>query len=412
MRTMTKINILNVGFKNKGNYALVKSTMDTIAKHIPDAEFTLYGSENLYHDNWVIRPSLASRPDKSVKPWIYLSLCVIHNLLGRIGINFKLIDKTRLTEYNNADVIINSGGDQTSGDQGFGVSVFLNLTYGILLNKPIVLYGESLGYFKNTILNWCATQVFQRIGLIILREDLSLEYLKKNNISRPKVFVTADPAFNLQPATSNVIEEVLIKENINIGPSNKLIGINPSELMSQMTNSDNYLTTTVKLINKITAKPGVNVLLIPHVFSENVDDRECIRRIINQTPSKSQVFAIDNEYSPQILKGIIGRCDIFIGGRMHATIASTSMLVPTIGVAYSHKMHGIIGQMLGMDKYILDLEDYSYENLLRLLDEIETNAHEIKKELREKIPHVQKKADSNGKLVKQYLQNYKGKSTK
>lgn len=404
---MVKINILNVGFKNKGNCALVKSTMDTIIKYIPDTKFVLYGSNNLYHDNWIIRPSLASQPLKSIKPWIYLCLCITYNILKRMEINFKYINKTRLIEYLDADVIINSGGDQTSGERGFGVSVFLNIIYAILLNKPTVLYGESLGYFENPLSNWCAAQVFQRVDLILLRENISLEYLKKNNISKPKICVTADPAFNLQPTEPSIVDEVLFKENIKIMPSEELIGINPSGLISQISNSDDYLLTTVKFINKIISSPGVNVLLIPHVFSENDDDRECIKEIIKRMPNKSQIYTIDHEYSPQVLKGIIGKCDIFIGGRMHATIASTSMLIPTIGVAYSHKMHGIIGQMLGMDKYIVNIEDYSYENLSILFDEIKANKMSVKKELEVKIPLIQKLADSNGQMIKQYLQNLK-----
>jgi polysaccharide pyruvyl transferase WcaK-like protein len=35
---------------------------------------------------------------------------------------------------------------------------------------------------------------------------------------------------------------------------------------------------------------------------------------------------------------------------MHATIASTPMLVPTIGIVYSHEMHGIIGKILAQQK--------------------------------------------------------------
>lgn len=41
---------------------------------------------------------------------------------------------------------------------------------------------------------------------------------------------------------------------------------------------------------------------------------------------------------------------------MHATISSTSMLVPTIAIAYSHKIPGVIGEVLG-NEYIIDIRD-------------------------------------------------------
>lgn len=40
---MTKILILNVGWSNKGNRAIVHSTIETIKKFVPDAEFNLMG---------------------------------------------------------------------------------------------------------------------------------------------------------------------------------------------------------------------------------------------------------------------------------------------------------------------------------------------------------------------------------
>jgi polysaccharide pyruvyl transferase WcaK-like protein len=42
---MTKILILNVGRTNKGNCALVYSTMETIKRFIPNTEFNLMGTE-------------------------------------------------------------------------------------------------------------------------------------------------------------------------------------------------------------------------------------------------------------------------------------------------------------------------------------------------------------------------------
>ena len=44
---MTKILILNVGCQNKGNLALVISTISTIQNYIPNAQFSLMGAKKI-----------------------------------------------------------------------------------------------------------------------------------------------------------------------------------------------------------------------------------------------------------------------------------------------------------------------------------------------------------------------------
>ena len=52
---MTKILILNVGWSNKGNRALVNSTIETINRFVPDTEFNLMGPERVDHDEFHIK---------------------------------------------------------------------------------------------------------------------------------------------------------------------------------------------------------------------------------------------------------------------------------------------------------------------------------------------------------------------
>ena len=88
---------------------------------------------------------------------------------------------------------------------------------------------------------------------------------------------------------------------------------------------------------------------------------------------------------------------------MHATIASTSMHVPTVAIAYSDKTHGIIGKMLGQDKCIIDIKELNYESLISKINDACENREKIKKELEVKIPMVKERAMLNGKLVKELL---------
>jgi polysaccharide pyruvyl transferase WcaK-like protein len=409
---MTKILILNVGWSNKGNVALVKSTMNSVNKFIHDAEFILMGSESIDFNNYKVKEKLGkgiSRKNtkSSLNTIFYLVLCFFIYLLNKINIRYPISKKSKLFDYYNCDIVINSGGDHLSGEYGLAtLDSFINILYCIFLGKPVVLYGESLGYFRNTFLKYFANFVFNKTKLIIVRDEISEKYLRDNNITNPDIYITGDPAFLLDPVPLSDVYNILSMEGIN-EIHRPLIGINASGLISNFMegNSEKAETYTIsmmsKVIDNLVETLDANIILVPHVYAKTNDDRSIIRKIYRDAKNKHKVAVIENEYSPEELKGIIGQCDLFIGARMHSTIASTSMFVPTVGIAYSHKMYGIIGKMLGQDKYIIDIKQLNYEILILTIKDAWDNREIIENELKMNIPNIKEKALLNGKLVKE-----------
>ena len=401
---MTRVLILNVGTTNKGNQAIVASTMEAIRRFVPDAEFILMGESTVETPELRIKEPAARvafgerrRPLRLLVSLLYLAECTAIYALRKLGIHISVSRRSRLFDYYDCDLVVNSGGDILSGEDSFGLTTFINLLYAILLGKPVVLYGESLGYFSNPVFNTIAKFVLNRTTLILLREELSKEYLNKEGITKPKIYVTAEPAFLLPAIPEERVYSILSSEGIN-EIKRPLIGINPS---GRIMKDDNKIEVFARAIDDLVENFNSTILMIPHVYTEGVDDRVVIDRIFRKIRNKSNVMTIKKEYTAQELKGIIGQCDLFIGARMHATIAATSMLVPTVGIAYSHKMHGIIGKMLGQEKYILDVKDLNYEGLKSKVYDAWQNREGIREELVLKIPQLKEKALLNGKLVKE-----------
>ena len=154
---MTKIVITNHRSMNKGNAALLNSRIKALKKYIPDAEFAVftyhpkidYKPEMEYMERVKIRfyevPCKVSlSPRRMLKTFSILKLlfCNITELVKRL-------DKG-IQKYDEADVIISTGGDVLTEDYG-SVSFFnnvANLLLGILLKKPVIVYAESIGPFK------------------------------------------------------------------------------------------------------------------------------------------------------------------------------------------------------------------------------------------------------------------------
>ena len=399
---MVKILILNAGVSNKGTYALIRTITENLKRYIPDAEFAFMGDE-INRNELPIKKQLASNPLKNIAPWLYLAECLSIRICRIISVKIKISDRDGINEYMDSDIIINSGGDHLSGEfNKFGLSSFMNILYAIILEKPVVLYGESLGYYKNPVFTYIADSIFEKVNLILVREKISKKYLE-GHVANPNIYLTADPAFNLQPINSFQLEEIFKVENVKI--DRPLIGVNPSGLISKILKPENIEIVAIfaKLVDDLIYNLDATVLLIPHVYTQNVDDRKTINLIYEKIMNKQKVNLIKNEYSPEELKGLIGSCDLFIGARMHATIASTSMMVPTVGIAYSHKMHGIIGEMVGLNEYIIDINELNYDNLNQKVFDAWKNRGLIHKILEKNIPLIKHESDLNGRYVKDLL---------
>lgn len=411
---MTKILILNAERTNKGTLALVYSTIETIKRFTPNVEFALMGPCTADYNEFQIKKQAGigisiRKPHYTIRSLAYLFKCICIYIFKRFSMHIPISKNSRLFEYRDSDIVVNLGGDTMSGAYGFStLTPFMNILYAILLDTPVVFYGESLGYFRNPAIGFIARRIFNRTKLIILREELSKKYLDDNSINNPEIYVTADPAFLLDPAPQPRVFEILSEAGVD-KIQKSLIGINPSGLISRFRGKEHkkaeeeVANMMARVIDNLIENLNATIVMIPHVYTNSVDDRTAINMIFREVKNKSEVKMIRNEYTPQELKGIIGQCDLFIGARMHATIASTSMLVPTIGIAYSHKMYGVIGKMLGQERYVLDIKELDYDSLISTINDAWENKEKIKKELEMKIPIVKERAMLNGKLVKELL---------
>jgi polysaccharide pyruvyl transferase WcaK-like protein len=81
---------------------------------------------------------------------------------------------------------------------------------------------------------------------------------------------------------------------------------------------------------------------------------------------RNRIHLLSSEYGACELKGIIGKCEFFIGSRMHACIAAISQGVPTVAVAYSRKFTGVFDSV-GAAEMVLDAWSVSEDDALEMI---------------------------------------------
>jgi colanic acid/amylovoran biosynthesis protein len=416
---MTNILLINTNCSwNKGSAAQVISTTDTLRRLIPAAAFTLVSSipeldSELCAIHNIKVTSLTSRMQFLRHPRLLKLFALLHYLfrsalwfaLSKIRLNaYNLLDAETLTEYARADVIVDLSGDTFSDRNALSLFNMLGIFIGKFLGKKIAVFSQSIGPFgKATKL--MAKFCLNAVDLIVIRDEITRNYLIDMGVSNPSAYLAAEIAFLLEPAPSEKVEEIFLKENINPSEVNSpLIGLGTSELISKAFKSESatYLDLMAKVADYLVEKLNAHVVFISHVIIPPnygpCDDRFVAEEIHKLVKNKSRIKTVKGDYSPEELKGIIGKCDLFIGARMHSNIASTSMGVPTVALSWSHKYGGIM-KMLEQEEYVCDILTATFEELVSRIDLAWSNRDIIKEKLASKTAEMEESAVSSCRLI-------------
>lgn len=415
-KKMAKILIIGAECsKNMGSAAMLISATKTLKQFIPKSNFTILSPfpERDLKNCSAYNIRAVGYKGGALKSVSHLFRAITWNILYKLlSLDLhRLINEKLLQEYANANIVIDLGGDSFSDDYGSIASI--NCCYRILLckflNKPIVIYAQSIGPFKNLLTKSLSKFCLNRVDLLIVRDEITKNYLQEIGVINT-IHFTADSAFLLEASPYEKIEELLLKEDIDTN-ERPIIGISASqhiydlELKKSKQNSEkNYILLMVKIVDYLIEKSNAQIIFLPHVTNDDqpVDDRFVAKKIYGAAENKGKIRLINNEYSPEELKGVIGQCDLFIGARMHANIAATSMCVPTLAVAYSHKSYGIM-RMLGMEEYVLDFRTMTFDEMMLRMDDLWVNRDKIKAELTSNVKVLEGRALYNGELVKELL---------
>lgn len=379
-------------------------SMETLNKFIPDAEFTIIS----------VHPDI----DHKIYDDYNFNLRIVNCGTSKLKTIFTL-----LREYLKTDVIIGVYGDGFSDDRGVSscVEFSFNIIASAFMGKPTVIYPSSMGPFKKRLIIPLIRFAFNRTKSITVREEITKTYLQEIGVNKPPIYLTADSAFILRPAPHERIQGIFSKEGID--KDNTLVGINVSQLVNNKSkNLDtkcNYTELMAQIADHLVNSFGVNVVFVPHeIFPKEVgdatfetkdiggDDRQAIKETFEKVENKNKIIAIMNEYSASELKGFIGRCDMFIGARMHSNIAAISLCIPTIGISYSHKAPGIF-KIVGLEKYVCDFRATNFDELKSKIDDVWSNREKIKERMIPKVKKLNESVWLNGKLVKDLLDSKK-----
>lgn len=363
------------GSLNRGCEAIVRSGAQLIKEVAPTTIIDL-ASKNPESDKIIpFIDSFYLDKDQPIKKFSvnWITSIIQYKLFKNEKYPYKKIHSRLIKLMSNYDIILSIGGDNYCYGEQPGIYEIDRCAK--INGKKLVLWGASIG---DEDLSDAKIADLKRFDLILARESLTFEILKKNGITNVKL--CADGAFTMEK------EFLPLPEAWQDGNT---LGFNFSPLVWKK-NKDSR-KAAFDLINHIIVTTDMTIAFTPHVIEEGNDDYACLQEFYNEFKATGRVLLLPNNLNAIQYKGYISRMRFFIGARTHATIAAYSTLVPTLVLGYSIKSKGIAQDIFGKEKLVLGLKDISDSaKLIAKFEEMKSEEMDIIDTLTNRIPEIKK----------------------
>lgn len=239
-------------------------------------------------------------------------------------------------ELSIADLFISGGGGLIQDSTGLGSVPYYAGLLGLAqwLRVPTMLLGAGVGPLKTALGRTLSAIVARNCAVCAVRDPLSVDILHHLGVKRVKL--VADPVIALDPAPPSRIDTILSRAGIELGGEPLIaVAIRPWPGFFER-----QFKAFSAVVAQMAARVGAQIVLLP--FQRPHDDRityelaDCLRfRPLNHAVT---VTLLDEVLGPADLLGLISRCHLVVGMRLHALIMAAASRVPFLGVAYDPKV--------------------------------------------------------------------------
>ena len=227
-------------------------------------------------------------------------------------------------------------------------------------------------------------RILNKVDVITLREEMSLDELKKIGVDKPHIMVTADSVFGID------YEKKICKKS-----QYQLVSVRNHNKLPQ-----NFCEDIARLCDEMYEKHKISTVFIPF---QKKNDTEITEKIRGLMKSQSEVFDTECDFSE--LMSLMENATLCIGMRLHSLIYSVISKVPCVGLVYDQKVKAFM-DYIGQKNY-LDAGSLEYSDLLNKVGYALENSEEIKKNLDKKSLELRELSHENAKVAIELLKGQK-----
>lgn len=269
-----------------------------------------------------------------------------------------------------SDLVVYGGGDLINGN----VASMTFITLAKRLGVPVMCCGVGVLPITSPGRRMLTVSALNAVDLITVRDRESKERLDAMGVSRPRVHVTADPAFMLsaRPPSSSFSEPAH-------GGSSMTVGINirtQDRMYSEYASWDRASCVRVfrEVCDRLIRERDARILFIPMEtydrrkrYHHQVFDDVLGREIREGLERPERFVIIDGMFSPEEMKALLGTVDLLISMRLHTLLMASEFGTPMVAFDYAPKVRSFMS-MIGRQEHIVSMEKFGPEEIMAAID--------------------------------------------
>lgn len=282
-----------------------------------------------------------------------------------------------------------SGGGSLLQDVTSDRSLYYYLSIMMLakkMSKPVMLYAQGIGPVRGSVAKNAMRVIGNMVDLITVRDEGSRLELASLGVTKPPVYVTADPVLAMHPVDKEIGRGIL--RRCGAEGAAPVVGMSVREWKDWTY----YKQVLAHTADQIIEKYGARVVFLPMQWP---DDLEASRKIAARMKHKPTL--LPDEYTTSELLSLVGNLDILIGIRLHALIFAAVMQVPMIGVSYDPKIDRFL-ETLG-ERHAGTLQNITVDTVMQRVDMLWPEVSRANRQREDRINALRDKAFSNAELA-------------
>jgi len=384
---------------NKGSASMLQGILDSLPAEIGDVTFNVF----TYYPKIDIKLNKAKNVNVLSGTPLSLALYLIPvsfiiYLMGKIKIKLPgRVYGRGVRELIESDIIIEAGGT-TFKDEKL-VKILFNvacLLPGILLQKKVIKYSQTMGPFKKAFNRIAARSILPKLELIIARGRYSENNLK--GVGLKNCTYCADASFSMDISDREMNVFMLGEfEKINKSKRDRLVvGVSPNCIVEGYCrkNHINHAEIFGSFINYLITK-GFFVVLIPHSYRpytkmKHNNDRLTVKEICNYISDKDSFYAVKKDYNCKELRVLIGMMDYYVASRFHSMISALATGVPVIVVGWGQQKYLEVMEEFELEKYCFgfDILKKGAQGLVMQFERMIQDEEIIKEKISKNLPEI------------------------
>lgn len=217
-----------------------------------------------------------------------------------------------------ADLFISGGGslfqDATSARSPYYYLSVLRLAQ--MLRRKTMIYAQGVGPLNRPAIRKAIARAFNRTDLITVRDEDSKALLREIGVTR-EIHLSADPSFLVEPdleAADRIIGQAGLADRSIIGVS-----------LRPWPASGDWVAQAATSITQVCEELGAAAAFIPMQESEDASIGE-------------GAVVLRHGGDPGVAKGLIARCELVVGMRLHSLIFAADAGVSCVPIVYDPKV--------------------------------------------------------------------------